>query len=210
MFGSLSAANPITSRCPFLSKASPMFMKRAGNSLVLYAERCPVMGGLLQSASSATSEDPHRVLRPEMKLSGNMGSVQRVPDALRASIGACPLLKEVHGRAIHTDSSKPSTATADNTRSTNQSTSGSTSGKCPFSWKDLFLNTVKGGIGQMVNLVPAQMQSGAKVFDYQNFFQDKIQAKKKTESYRQFRVVQRNTSSFPIANVIDNSNHKPL
>ena len=59
----------------------------------------------------------------------------------------------------------------------------------------------------MVNLVPAQMQSGAKVFDYQNFFQDKIQAKKKTESYRQFRVVQRNTSSFPIANVIDNSNH---
>lgn len=62
VFGALTVQS--VSKCPFAGSVSTMFMRKAGQSLALYAERCPVMSRMLHSARACPSSLLRRDARP--------------------------------------------------------------------------------------------------------------------------------------------------
>ena len=62
VFGALTV-QPV-SKCPFAGGVSTMFMRKAGQSLALYAERCPVMSRMLHSARACPSALLRKDARP--------------------------------------------------------------------------------------------------------------------------------------------------
>jgi 5-aminolevulinate synthase len=75
-------------------------------------------------------------------------------------------------------------------------------GKCPFRWskfvKDTVTETVQRTIGPSIS--PAVPLSDGGKLDYETFFGGKIEAKRRDNSYRTFRVMARQSRQFPHAN----------
>ena len=53
---SLSAA----SKCPFLTRVSPTFLRHSGSSLGMYGQRCPVMSKLFHTAVGTARQGANR------------------------------------------------------------------------------------------------------------------------------------------------------
>ena len=63
----------------------------------------------------------------------------------------------------------------------------------------------------MENLQPSQPAvTESPTFQYERFWNDRIEAKKKDHSYRVFRNVERNTVKFPFAHIVEEKNRKEI
>ena len=54
--------NAVSSKCPFLTRVPSTFLGRAGPSLNMYGQRCPVMGRLFHRAATGGAKPAHPVL----------------------------------------------------------------------------------------------------------------------------------------------------
>lgn len=177
-----------------------MFMRKAGQSLALYAERCPVMSRMLHSARACPSSLLRRDARPGLLgVPSSLSAAHGSSDARREAVNACPFLNKVHWQAVHT--SAPS-----------EGEGPKAEGKCPFSMREFVLNSVRQGANRIAATVlrPApeppvmpDQATGHSAFQYEEFFGRKIQEKIDTNTYRQFRVVSRDVETFPGVKVVD-------
>jgi len=202
-------------KCPFLKRVPASFVRKAGPSLLSYAEKCPVMSQVLSVKAAAPRVNPDN----GVKTSG-----QTTEDV----VNECPFKKTYAGKPV----SDPEAAILTDGKLTNKLMSEvpekdtqPVGGKCPFhsgqyvgksleSIEDSFMENEKSQDKQSGRKEPAESdvaseaKSGsifASHFDYSKFFDEKIAQKKADHSYRIFKKVNRLAKDFPCAEDFSNS-----
>ncbi|CAH1266225.1 ALAS1 [Branchiostoma lanceolatum] len=171
-------------RCPFLTRLPVSFVRRAGASLVPYAEKCPIMGDVMarhiSSASSGGTESDGSPSKCPF-LAGTK-CIREVNPATTEDIHTkeqekCPFSGEVMRQMAASASSLPAavpTATDVLPPATNKKVS-----------------TKKAA-------VPRGPLKGDGTFNYDKFLQGEVERKKKDHTYRVFKRVNRR-APFPFA-----------
>nr|XP_002125767.1 5-aminolevulinate synthase, erythroid-specific, mitochondrial isoform X1 [Ciona intestinalis] len=201
------------SKCPFLTRVPSNFLRKAGQSVVSYAQRCPVMSEYMTRYAAQITMQGARFY----STSANPGGLLDVNAAKPA------------------DSPKPSLPVAHEVALSASKDPGNLGFRCPFLNKDaeedmfvdamqeaqeeeeLFedaldnykfsdsvISTIKGGIvTSQLDVITCtslnQSTESGPSFDYDGFMEKKIQAKKDDHSYRVFKKVNRRADTFPFA-----------
>ncbi|XP_076813289.1 5-aminolevulinate synthase, non-specific, mitochondrial-like [Clavelina lepadiformis] len=210
----------IASKCPFLTRVSSQFLRRAGQSIVSYAKRCPVMSEYMthyaaymtmQSARpiSTTSINTQTLMKKEKALPGNVSKV--TPCANKMTVLNCPFLN--HDVSVTREAS-------------------------PEVQEDIFIDAEEGNVDAGVfaadifldaidvnteqpdepcftgdavlnigmvtssgEVYPTESTdtTGVEHFNYEQFMAKKIDEKKSDHSYRVFKKVNRRADIFPYA-----------
>ncbi|XP_071780667.1 5-aminolevulinate synthase, non-specific, mitochondrial-like [Centroberyx gerrardi] len=199
-------------RCPFLTVVPNVFLQLAGkSSLVGYAQKCPVMMDLacrplsraLASSASAskgtpTNEDPrHSVKRPPGHPS---------PPAGQALGSKCPFLA---AEMVQKNNSVVREASLELQEDVQEMNSFRTKKTDVGSSVVDLIEVDKANTGALKNLLKPQPSKVSHLlqdnlpkvftFQYDNFFEQKIDSKKKDHTYRVFKTVNRRAPTFPMA-----------
>ncbi|XP_055520954.1 5-aminolevulinate synthase, non-specific, mitochondrial-like [Leucoraja erinacea] len=194
--------------CPFLLRVSRLFLQRAGASLGIYAQRCPMM-----TRGLATSIiDRQRVNEKEAMGAGVFPSalltsaktmvqanVQDMDNAKPVRIANCPFVElEVQlgtSRVIRKASLASQEDVAGNERPSSPGT---------FVWQPSPHGQVGDGVAGPNNSLAVthflrDNIDTATNFDYDSFFERKIEDKKNDHTYRVFNTVNRKADEYPLA-----------
>uniref|UniRef100_H2YQT1 5-aminolevulinate synthase n=1 Tax=Ciona savignyi TaxID=51511 RepID=H2YQT1_CIOSA len=200
----------IVSKCPFLTRVPSQFLRKAGQSLVSYAQRCPVMSEYMTRYAAQITMQSSSKKKPRHR------SKIRIPTAQHSSPSSS-LIPASHEVALSADP-------------------GNLGFKCPFlnmgkeeefmdavqeqsEEEEIFQDaldgrcTIKDGIvtSQMDTITctslnqselqnkPCNSTAVGGSFDYDGFMEGKIQEKKDDHSYRVFKKVNRRADTFPFA-----------
>ncbi|XP_035402900.1 5-aminolevulinate synthase, non-specific, mitochondrial isoform X2 [Cygnus atratus] len=177
----------VVRRCPFLARVSQAFLQKAGPSLLLYAQHCPKMmeaapptaaRGLTGSAARGQQAGETPAAQPEGK---NAKDVAR-----QSTDGSQPPAGHPPAAAGH-----------------------SSAMKCPFLAAQMSHKNSNVFCKASIELQEdvKEMQADRKVclisavstFQYDQFFERKIDEKKKDHTYRVFKTVNRKAQIFPMA-----------
>ncbi|XP_040425246.1 5-aminolevulinate synthase, nonspecific, mitochondrial isoform X2 [Cygnus olor] len=177
----------VVRRCPFLARVSQAFLQKAGPSLLLYAQHCPKMmeaapptaaRGLAGSAARGQQAGETPAAQPEGK---NAKDVAR-----QSTDGSQPPAGHPPAAAGH-----------------------SSAMKCPFLAAQMSHKNSNVFCKASIELQEdvKEMQADRKVclisavstFQYDQFFERKIDEKKKDHTYRVFKTVNRKAQIFPMA-----------
>uniref|UniRef100_A0A669QHV7 5-aminolevulinate synthase n=1 Tax=Phasianus colchicus TaxID=9054 RepID=A0A669QHV7_PHACC len=172
----------VVRRCPFLARVSQAFLQKAGPSLLLYAQHCPKMmeavppaaaRGLATSAVRGQHAEETPAAQPEAK---NAKEV-----ALQNADGSQPPADHPPAAAGQSSATKcPFLAAQMNHKSSN-----------------VFC---KASLELQEDVKEMQVDRKAvSTFQYDQFFEKKIDEKKKDHTYRVFKTVNRKAQIFPMA-----------
>ncbi|XP_070597352.1 5-aminolevulinate synthase, erythroid-specific, mitochondrial isoform X3 [Erythrolamprus reginae] len=171
--------------CPFLTRDPSLFLRKVGPLLVNSAQRCPVMVART-FYSSATD------LQSEKATSGNTVPIPRwTPGSLPAT--QCPFMESERqsGQGSFVQEAKPELQEDVKPFKSGVLTSLLREVQCSLRKKLLDSSEVS-------HLIRDNMPESP-VFDYDAFFEEKIQAKKQDHTYRIFKTVNRRADAYPFA-----------
>ncbi|XP_068265024.1 5-aminolevulinate synthase, non-specific, mitochondrial isoform X2 [Nyctibius grandis] len=165
----------VVRRCPFLARVSQAFLQKAGPSLLLYAQHCP------------------RMMEPAPPARALATSAARGQQAEETSAARREAKNAKEVAQQNTAGSQPPAAA-----------SQSSATKCPFLAAQM--NHKKSNVFCKASLElqedVQEMQVDRKAvstFQYDQFFEKKIDEKKKDHTYRVFKTVNRKAQIFPMA-----------
>ncbi|XP_053281593.1 5-aminolevulinate synthase, non-specific, mitochondrial isoform X1 [Pleuronectes platessa] len=205
----VSQMDAVIRRCPFLTTVPSVFLQLAGkSSLVNYAQKCPVMMDLASralsssaSASKPTSTDDdqkHEVLLPG----------QTTPPAGQAVGSKCPFLAAEMEQKSNRVVREARIELQEDVQQMHHFCTGKIN--VDLSVVDLIeadqSNTEKSLIQPVSHLLKDNLPE-AVTFQYDRFFEKKIESKKTDHTYRVFKTVNRRASSFPMADDYSESFH---
>ncbi|XP_062975523.1 5-aminolevulinate synthase, erythroid-specific, mitochondrial isoform X2 [Elgaria multicarinata webbii] len=169
--------------CPFLTRDPSTFLRKLRPLLVSSAQRCPVMVARTFSRSVADLQNG------EETCGGS--TVQAVPVALPTT--HCPFMESERrsGQSSFVHEAKPEVQ--EDVRPFKSGVLNSLIREVQSSLKRKLLNS-----DQASHLIQDNMP-GSTMFDYDGFFEDKIQAKKQDHTYRVFKTVNRRADDYPFA-----------
>uniref|UniRef100_A0A8D0KKE8 5-aminolevulinate synthase n=1 Tax=Salvator merianae TaxID=96440 RepID=A0A8D0KKE8_SALMN len=176
----------ILQRCPFLTRESSIYLWKLHPLLVSSAQRCPLMLSRTFSCSAAN-------LQRGKEISGDVGSAMRVvPNPY--STTQCPFMESErrNGQSSFVQEAKPEVQ--EDVRPFKSGVWTSLLREVQSSLKRKLLDS-----GEVSHLIQNNMPAGTAVFDYDEFFKTKIQAKKLDHSYRIFKTVNRRADAYPFA-----------
>ncbi|XP_076022845.1 5-aminolevulinate synthase, non-specific, mitochondrial-like [Genypterus blacodes] len=187
--------------CPFLTVTPSVFLQLAGkSSLVSYAQKCPVLRDLA-SRSQARTLTAFAHNGPKRPVSVSSG--HPMPPAGRAVGFKCPFLA---AELVQKNSLVVKEASMELQEDVMKMHSLCTKKMdVDSSVVDLIKedNTSAPDVSHLLqDNIP-----GVVTFQYDNFFEKKIEAKRKDHTYRVFKTVNRSASSFPMASVYSESLH---
>ncbi|KTF77900.1 hypothetical protein cypCar_00025531, partial [Cyprinus carpio] len=177
-------------RCPFLSRVPQTFLQQARQSLVAYAVKCPVMMDLAS--------------RPLVRslCSSSSGRTPAGEDAREPPASRCPFLAAEMGQrssgvvrqasmALQEDVSEVRSARRD------PSSAARFPDVSPPEPNPVVRDTRVGPA--RVSLLQENMPKAVSSFRYDEFFEKKIEEKKRDHTYRVFKTVNRRATEFPMA-----------
>ncbi|XP_056128957.1 5-aminolevulinate synthase, non-specific, mitochondrial-like [Lampris incognitus] len=206
-------------RCPFLSRVPQAFFQQARKSLVVYAQRCPVMmdlaskplaPGLVRALCSSSSH------KAEGAMAASEGSKQNessrlppghpVPPSGQAAASKCPFLAAEMGQKnssvvrqvsmeIQEDVQEIRTIQKEVSSTQLVSPTEGSGGEQSTLMKNLLEQRPK----RVSRLLQDNLPSRFSNFHYDQFFEKKIEEKKSDHTYRVFKTVNRLASDFPMA-----------
>ncbi|KAK2571291.1 5-aminolevulinate synthase [Acropora cervicornis] len=204
----------LAKKCPFLARVPSSFVRKArGAVLVSYAERCPVMSDVL----SKQGEIPQQ----------NDGA-KTIGVSTAAKAGKCPFSQSAAVADADVKSTEFAGCACDYKEGApSKESSVPADGKCPFSSGKPVVDALQmlhptpamkagsvllqpTGVRQLVTMplsaqAPApSLQNFSSHFDYEEFFMSEVEKKKKDDTYRIFKKVNRLAEAFPHA--LDYSN----
>ncbi|XP_062315333.1 5-aminolevulinate synthase, non-specific, mitochondrial-like [Osmerus eperlanus] len=212
----------IIRRCPFLSRVPQAFLQQTRKSLVVYAQRCPVMMDLaskplarsLCSSSSSFQKTEDTSTSNEETSTSNEGPKQDIkfhkghpaPTSGQASASKCPFLAAEMGQkhsSVVRQASVELQEDVQEGRNVQIDVSPAKLNKpLVITSKDretnLMRNLLKQRPTRVSHLLQENMPSVAN-FHYDEFFETKIEAKKSDHTYRVFKTVNRKATEFPMA-----------
>uniref|UniRef100_A0A8C0H7U1 5-aminolevulinate synthase n=1 Tax=Chelonoidis abingdonii TaxID=106734 RepID=A0A8C0H7U1_CHEAB len=176
----------VVRRCPFLSRVSQAFLQKAGKSLLFYAQSCPKMMEVgTKPASRALGTSVVHCQQAEETTSSN-DKAKNSKDVSQENTNGSQLPIS-HPPAVTSQSTSPSSAT-----------------KCPFLAAQMNpTNTnvfCKASLELQEDVQEMQaVRKAVSTFQYDQFFEKKIDEKKKDHTYRVFKTVNRRAQVFPMA-----------
>ncbi|KAM6474793.1 5-aminolevulinate synthase, erythroid-specific, mitochondrial isoform 2-T3 [Liasis olivaceus] len=171
--------------CPFLTRDPSLFLRKVGPLLVNSAQRCPVMVARTFSCSVAD-------LQSGKETYGNTVSIPHsAPPALPAT--QCPFMESERqsGQSSFVQEAKPELQEDVKPFKSRMLTTLLREVHCSLKKKLLDSNKVS-------HLIQDNMPEST-VFEYDEFFKEKIQAKKQDHTYRIFKTVNRRADAYPFA-----------
>ncbi|XP_068109249.1 5-aminolevulinate synthase, non-specific, mitochondrial [Hyperolius riggenbachi] len=213
----------IVRRCPFLSRVSQTFLQKAGKSLITYAQNCPVMMAPrpLASAQLSTSAVHHQETRETSH--GDKGD-QIVKDSApqlpadhagvtsNQSASKCPFLAaqltqesssvfRMASLALQEDVQEMQSLRKD--LSSSPATEPAVENAVPpkkIGVLQKLQDQVRHQKPELVShLLQDNMPKAVRTFQYDKFFEKKIEEKKNDHTYRVFKTVNRRAQVFPMA-----------
>ncbi|XP_077385246.1 5-aminolevulinate synthase, non-specific, mitochondrial [Festucalex cinctus] len=208
----------IVRRCPFLARVPQAFMQQPRNSLVVYAQRCPIMMELaskpmapslaraLCSSSSLhqrTENNTTEGTKPELEAKLPAGH-STVSSSGQAVASKCPFLAAEMGQknsnvvrqvGMEFQEDVQEVRTVQKEVSPDQlkkPTLASTS-------ESLMKTLLKQRPKMVSHLLQDNLPSSLSRFHYDGFFEKKIEEKKSDHTYRVFKTVNRLANEFPMA-----------
>ncbi|XP_005997366.1 5-aminolevulinate synthase, erythroid-specific, mitochondrial [Latimeria chalumnae] len=199
--------------CPFLSLLPRACLHRARSSLIHYAVCCPVM---MTRGLSTTSADLHGmkdvtpVAAPtSLKIAHQvpLNSRSVVQTASQPVVSKCPFAQPEIANGASKVVRKASPEVQEDVQDgslepqLHKDSLGSLLLEVQSSLKQKFLDVVmlKGWNNEVSHLIQDNMPSGTTVFDYDGYFDAKIEEKRQDHTYRVFKTVNRCADSFPFA-----------
>ncbi|XP_062522894.1 5-aminolevulinate synthase, erythroid-specific, mitochondrial-like isoform X2 [Corticium candelabrum] len=193
----------LMTKCPFLGRVSRDFLKHCGQSLRIFSSKCPVMSSVLRETTSATPAgvaggsagiNSHQ---PKKNCPFHASSFPCRRDCVSPSGNHCtldftnPMVEQVSvgaGGAAGADAKLGVKSKASS---------------CPFSHMfETVQDKEKVTVAQMEEKranSPVDWQKNVGVFDYNGLFAAKLDEKRKDNSYRVFKTVQRLAQNYPKA-----------
>ncbi|KAM4613488.1 5-aminolevulinate synthase, non-specific, mitochondrial [Polymixia lowei] len=215
----------VVRRCPFLSRVPQAFFQQARKSLVVYAQRCPIMMDLASKPLAPTlfralcSSSSHQTT--EYALSTSEGPKQEqdsklprghpVPSSGQAAASKCPFLAAEMGQrnssvvrqvsmALQEDVQEVRTVQKDvSPAQLNQPSLANTTNVGGGDRANLMKSLLKQRPKRVSHLLQHNLPSSFSNFQYDEFFEKKIEEKKSDHTYRVFKTVNRLASEFPMA-----------
>ncbi|XP_074499270.1 5-aminolevulinate synthase, non-specific, mitochondrial [Sebastes fasciatus] len=214
----------IMRRCPFLARVPQAFFQQPKKSMVVYAQRCPIMMELAAKpmapsmaralcSSSSSSSSHHKI---EDIMSASEGRKQEgepklpgghpMPSSGQAVASKCPFLAAEMGQ-------KNSSVVRQVGMEYQEDVQEVRTVKKEVSQVTL-ANTIKGSGGEKANLLKTLLKQRPKSvthllhdnlpgtmsrYQYDEFFEKKIDEKKSDHTYRVFKTVNRLANEFPMA-----------
>ncbi|XP_057701306.1 5-aminolevulinate synthase, nonspecific, mitochondrial [Corythoichthys intestinalis] len=203
----------IVRRCPFLARVPQAFMQQPRNSLVMYAQRCPIMMELaskpmapslaraLCSSSSHhqnTENNSTESTKPEVEMPTGHSKVLASSQAMASK---CPFLAAemsqknssvVRQVGLEFQEDVQEVRTVQKEVSPEQL-------KKPSSSESLMKSLLKQRPKMVSHLLQDNLPSNLSRFHYDEFFEKKIEEKKSDHTYRVFKTVNRLANEFPMA-----------
>ncbi|KAK6320795.1 hypothetical protein J4Q44_G00077710 [Coregonus suidteri] len=214
----------IIRRCPFLSRVPQAFLQQARTSLVVYAQKCPVMMDLASkplsrslcssSASFQKAEDTVTSAQTSAEKGANGGTTTKLPQVhphpmppsgQASGASKCPFLAAEMGQnsgvvrqasiQLQEDVQEVRTIQKDVTPA--QALVSSSSKPGGFDRTNLMKKLLKQRPIRVSHLLQENMPSFSN-FHYDEFFERKIEEKKSDHTYRVFKTVNRRATDFPM------------
>ncbi|KAL4655839.1 5-aminolevulinate synthase, nonspecific, mitochondrial-like [Arapaima gigas] len=202
-------------RCPFLSRVPQAFLQQSRKSLVLYAQKCPVMMDLASRPfARSLCSSAANLQKVEDTGSSNSGSEQLplghpVPSTGQGMASKCPFLAAEMGQknssVVRQVSLEEEDVTEIRTLRTDvaETLRSPVVGNAPKAGAEesssLMKKLLKQRPAKMSHLLQENMPKSVTNFHYDTFFEKKIEAQKKDHTYRVFKTVNRRASAFPMA-----------
>uniref|UniRef100_A0A8C4QHZ2 5-aminolevulinate synthase n=2 Tax=Eptatretus burgeri TaxID=7764 RepID=A0A8C4QHZ2_EPTBU len=211
----LAMAN-IMRRCPFLARVPHTFLQHAGKSLLAYAERCPVM---MEGLSQCPARPLSTAIPTFQQKDTNTGTEEN------ATASRCPFLANEMGKRDGAVVKKASLELEEDVQEMQALRDEVAEGKTPVN--PTVINIQQGNVAsEQPSLLRAvhdsglglrptfsgprsqsktthslrdNMPSDGPTFDYDKFFDKKIEDKLEDHSYRIFKTVNRCADAFPFA-----------
>ncbi|XP_030585944.1 5-aminolevulinate synthase, non-specific, mitochondrial isoform X2 [Archocentrus centrarchus] len=215
----------IVRRCPFLARVPQAFFQQSKKTLVSYAQRCPIMMELaakpmapsmaraLCSSSSHQSTENTMSAAPKQEVESKLPAGHPVPPPAQMMGSKCPFLaaemsqknsgvvRQV-GLEFQEDVQEVRTVKKEVSAAQlkQQSLASNTEGETTL-MKTLLKQRPKKVSHLLQDNLPARMAR----FQYDEFFEKKIEEKKNDHTYRVFKTVNRRATEFPMADDFTNS-----
>ncbi|XP_040009970.1 5-aminolevulinate synthase, nonspecific, mitochondrial-like isoform X2 [Xiphias gladius] len=207
-------------RCPFLTVVPSVYLQLAGkSSLVSYAQKCPVMMNLAsrplaRALSSSTSVSKGASTTDGKKHEVKSPPGRTLPPAAQAGGSKCPFLAAEMMQKNNRVVREASMELQEDVREMHSFCTGKTG--VDLSVSDL-IEADKANTGTPQSLLIPVSSTVSHLlkehlpevgtFQYDKFFEKKIESKKTDHSYRVFKTVNRRASSFPMADDYSESFH---
>ncbi|KAM4651528.1 5-aminolevulinate synthase, non-specific, mitochondrial isoform 1-T2 [Discoglossus pictus] len=211
----------IVRRCPFLARVSQTFLQKAGKSLVTYAQNCPVMMGTkpLSSVQLSTSAVHHQDAKETTTGTKNPpvtmtpgDAADSVPPPSGQNASKCPFLAAqmnqenssvFHKASLELQEDVQEMQTKRNDLSGPSASAGSPT-KVNLQKKIGVLEKFQEHVLHqrpdcVSHLLQDNMPKAVRTFQYDQFFEKKIEEKKNDHTYRVFKTVNRRAHVFPMA-----------
>ncbi|KAM3910078.1 5-aminolevulinate synthase, non-specific, mitochondrial isoform 1-T2 [Leptodactylus fuscus] len=206
-------------RCPFLSRVPQTFLQKAGKSLISYAQNCPVMMSPrpVSSAQLSTSAAHHQETKETSSSSQNVPAAAStatppVPaDHVGVASGGqspskCPFLAAQLSQENSSVFRKASLALQEDVHEMQSLRTDLISSPAVEPAMSEPKPQRKMGVLEQFqkpelvsHLLQDNMPKSVRTFQYDRFFEKKIEAKKEDHTYRVFKTVNRRAQVFPMA-----------
>ncbi|XP_023655519.1 5-aminolevulinate synthase, non-specific, mitochondrial [Paramormyrops kingsleyae] len=209
-------------RCPFLSRMPQAFLQQSRKSLVVYAQKCPVMMNLASSpfarslCSSASSQQDGDDSRPTNAGGPSAPAVDKLPPGHpvippgQAVASKCPFLAGEMGQKnssvvrqvpleLQEDVTEIRTLRTDVTRPQKTPPAAVVADLTPEERSRIFQKLLKQRPARVSHLLQENMPKSVTNFHYDTFFERKIEDQKRDHTYRVFKTVNRRAQAFPMA-----------
>ncbi|KAJ8361059.1 hypothetical protein SKAU_G00175840 [Synaphobranchus kaupii] len=211
-----STMDTIIRRCPFLSCVPQAFLQQARKSLVVYAQKCPVMMDLASrpfaralSSSSTSCQKAEDTSSPSVDPKGmaKLPPGHPMPPPGQVVASKCPFLVAEMGQKNSTVVRQASLELQEDVqemdalrkeRPVNTSMVNLTKADAEDR-NNLLRNLLKQRPARVSHLLQENMPKSISNFHYDKFFEKKIEAKKNDHTYRVFKTVNRRATTFPMA-----------
>uniref|UniRef100_A0AAQ5XU52 5-aminolevulinate synthase n=1 Tax=Amphiprion ocellaris TaxID=80972 RepID=A0AAQ5XU52_AMPOC len=196
-------------RCPFLTVVPSVFLHLGGKtSLGSYAQKCPVMMNLAsrplaRSLSSSTFLSKGALMNDDSNRKVKLPSGHPVPPAGQAVGSKCPFLA---AEMVQKKNSVVREARMELQEDV-QEMHSYRSGKTSLDLSDVDLVKADKDISAKATHLLKDNLPKVATFQYDRFFEKKIESKKTDHTYRVFKTVNRSAPSFPMADDYSESLH---
>ncbi|XP_077459573.1 5-aminolevulinate synthase, non-specific, mitochondrial [Stigmatopora argus] len=208
----------IIRRCPFLARVPQAFMQQPRNSLVMYAQRCPIMMELAskplapslaralgsssshhQNTMNSSTESTKPEVEPKMPTSHSS-----ILASGQAVASKCPFLAAEMGQknssvvrqvGLEFQEDVQEVRTVQKEVSSEQLQKPSSANRSESLMKTLLKQRPK----MVSHLLQDNLPTNLSHFHYDGFFEKKIEEKKSDHTYRVFKTVNRLANEFPMA-----------
>ncbi|XP_054641729.1 5-aminolevulinate synthase, nonspecific, mitochondrial [Dunckerocampus dactyliophorus] len=208
----------IVRRCPFLARVPQAFMQQPRNSLVMYAQRCPIMMELASkpmapplaralcssSSSHQRTEKTTTAEGPKAEMETKLPAGHTMLSSGQAAASKCPFLAAEMGQknsslvrqvGMEFQEDVQEVRTVQKEVSPDQLKKPSLASTSEGLMRSLLKQRPK----MVSHLLQDNLPSSSSRFHYDGFFEKKIEEKRSDHTYRVFKTVNRLASEFPMA-----------